>query len=46
MNKYVLAIDATSIVNTGGLTHLYEPLNNFNKKDHPEIDKIIISRFY
>ena len=42
MNKYVLAIDATSIVNTGGLTHLYELLNNFNKKDHPEIDEIII----
>ena len=42
MNKYVLAIDASSIVNTGGLTHLYELLNNFNKKDHPEIDEIII----
>ena len=42
MKKIVVAIDASSIVNTGGLTHLYELLNNFNKQEHPEIKKIIV----
>ena len=42
MKKIILAIDATSIVNTGGFTHLYHLIESFNKKLHPEISKIII----
>ena len=42
MKKIVVAIDASSIVNTGGLTHLFELLKNFNKDEHPEIKKIIV----
>lgn len=42
MKKIVIAIDATSIVNTGGFTHLYHLINSFNNKLHPEISKIII----
>ena len=42
MKKIVVAIDASSIVNTGGLTHLSELLKNFNKYEHPEIKKIIV----
>lgn len=38
----IIAIDATSIVNTGGFTHLYHLLDGFNKKFHPNIEKIII----
>lgn len=40
--KKIIAIDATSIVNTGGYTHLYHLIESFNKKLHPEISKIII----
>ena len=42
MKKIIIAIDATSIVNTGGFTHLYHLIESFNKKLHPEITKIII----
>ena len=42
MKKIIIAIDATSIVNTGGFTHLYHLIASFNKKLHPEISKIII----
>jgi len=42
MKKIVIAIDATSIVNTGGFTHLYHLIKSFNNKLHPEISKIII----
>ena len=42
MKKIIIAIDATSIVNTGGFTHLYNLIASFNKKLHPEISKIII----
>ena len=42
MKKLIIAIDATSIVNTGGFTHLYHLIESFNKKFHPEISKIII----
>tara|TARA_A100001011_G_scaffold400077_2_gene512167 strand:+ start:6085 stop:7221 length:1137 start_codon:yes stop_codon:yes gene_type:complete len=37
-----LAIDATSIVNTGGFTHLYHIIESFDEKFHPTIKKIII----
>ena len=37
-----IAIDATSIVNTGGFTHLYNIIESFDKKFHPKINKIII----
>lgn len=42
MKKLRIAIDATSIVNTGGLTHLYEILNNYEEKANPAINIIII----
>jgi len=42
MKKITIAVDATSIVNTGGLTHLYEILNHYKEKDHPQIKSIII----
>ncbi len=38
----VICIDASSIVNTGGLTHLKEILKSYNFKTHPKINKIII----
>lgn len=37
-----IAIDATSIVNTGGFTHLYHLLDSFDKNIYPSINKIII----
>jgi glycosyltransferase involved in cell wall biosynthesis len=42
MKKIIIAIDATSIVNTGGFTHLYHLIESFDKKFHPDINKIII----
>ena len=42
MKKLRIAIDATSIVNTGGLTHLYEILNRYEEKANPAINIIII----
>ena len=42
MKKLRIAIDATSIVNTGGLTHLYEILNHYEEKANPAINIIII----
>ena len=42
MKKLRIAIDATSIVNTGGLTHLYEILNHYEEKANPPINIIII----
>ena len=42
MKKIIIAIDATSIVNTGGFTHLYHLIESFDKKFHPTINKIII----
>ena len=42
MKKIIIAIDATSIVNTGGFTHLYHLIEGFDKKYHPDINKIII----
>ena len=37
-----IGIDATSIVNTGGFTHLYHIIESFDKNSHPTINKIII----
>ena len=42
MKKVIIAIDATSIVNTGGFTHLYNLIENFNLKFHPDIKEIVI----
>ena len=42
MKKLTIAVDATSIVNTGGLTHLYEILNHYEEKANPAINTIII----
>ena len=42
MKNIILAIDSTSIVNTGGFTHLYHLIENFKKENHPEIKKILI----
>ena len=42
MKNIILAIDSTSIVDTGGFTHLYHLIENFKKENHPEIKKIII----
>lgn len=42
MKKITIAVDATSIVNTGGLTHLYEILNHYEEEAHPTIKSIII----
>ena len=42
MKKIIIAIDATSIVNTGGFTHLYHLIESFDKKFHPDINKIIV----
>jgi glycosyltransferase involved in cell wall biosynthesis len=38
----IIAIDATSIVNTGGFTHLYHIIERFDEKHHRNICKIII----
>ena len=43
MKKIIIAIDATSIVNTGGFTHLYNLIENFDNK---EVAKIGISVGY
>ena len=40
--KYRIGIDATSIVNYGGLTHLIEILRNYESKKHPFIKDITI----
>ncbi len=37
-----IGIDATSIVNTGGFTHLYHIIESYDKNSHPTINKIII----
>ena len=42
MKKIIIAIDATSIVNTGGFTHLYHLIKNFDSSSHPDIGKIIV----
>ena len=42
MRHIILAIDSTSIVDTGGFTHLYHLIKNFKKENNPEIKKIII----
>ena len=42
MKKLTIVVDATSIVNTGGLTHLYEILYHYEEKAHPAIKTIII----
>ncbi len=42
MKKIIIAIDATSIVNTGGFTHLYNLIENFDLKFHPDIKEIVI----
>lgn len=42
MKKLIIAIDATSIVNTGGFTHLYNLIENFDLKFHPDIKEIVI----
>jgi glycosyltransferase involved in cell wall biosynthesis len=41
-----IAIDATSIVNTGGFTHLFHIIEKFDKKDHPNINNLIILGSY
>jgi len=38
----IIAIDATSIVNTGGFTHLYNLIESFNRNFHPNIKKLIV----
>lgn len=35
-------IDATSIVNTGGFTHLFNILHRYDKSIHADIEKIIV----
>ena len=42
MKKIILAIDSTSIVDTGGFTHLFHLISNFRKENHPDIEKILI----
>ncbi len=42
MKNINLAIDSTSIVDTGGFTHLYHLIENFKKENNPGIKKIII----
>ena len=42
MKKIIIAIDATSIVNTGGFTHLYNLIENFDLKFHPDIKEIVV----
>ena len=42
MKKIIIAIDATSIVNTGGFTHLYNLIQNFDAKLHKGIKEIVI----
>ena len=42
MKKLTIVVDATSIVNTGGLTHLHEILYHYEEKAHPAIKTIII----
>lgn len=40
--KYRIGIDALSIVNYGGLTHLTEIINHFQKEKHPLIENITV----
>tara|TARA_B100001175_G_C19514562_1_gene646392 strand:+ start:2792 stop:3940 length:1149 start_codon:yes stop_codon:yes gene_type:complete len=42
MKKIIISIDSTSIVNTGGFTHLYHLIVDFKKEKHPEIEKLLI----
>ena len=42
MKKIIIAIDATSIVNTGGFTHLYNLIQNFDAKFHKDIKEVVI----